>query len=71
MNDIIQDVKQIDFRYEGAKIESAIYHKESKRLEITLILSVHFDERDQIEIIKAINRALPFVKVELFLKKIV
>ena len=71
MSKILNEIKNANPKYEGIKIENAIYHKKSKLLEVTLLLCVHFDREDEQAISKIIQESLPFVSLSLQLKKVV
>ena len=71
MSKILDEIKNIDGRYSGIRLESAVYSKKNKTLLVTFILSVHFDERDNCVIADYISNALPFAKVKVDIKKIV
>ena len=71
MSKILNKIKTANVKYEGVKIENAVYYKKSKLLEVALLLCVHFDDTDKALISKIIQEQLPFVSLDLQLKKIV
>ena len=71
MSKILNEIKSANEKYEGVKIENAVYYKKSKSLEVTLLLCVHFDDSDKAVISKIIQEKLPFVSLDLQLKKVV
>ena len=71
MSKILNEIKNANAKYEGVKIENAVYHKRSKSLEVTLLLCVHFDDEDKEVIASIIQEKLPFVSLDLQLKKVV
>ena len=55
MSKILNKIKTANEKYEGVKIENAVYYKKSKLLEVTLLLCVHFDDTDKALISKIMH----------------
>ena len=71
MSIALQEIRQLNSRYELARIESVNYEIKSKKLSVNLLFCVHFDLSDH-DIIKThLQKALPFANIEVSIKKTV
>jgi len=71
MSALIENIKQLNSKFERIRLENASYSKSSKKLNVTFLLHVHFDETDVLTISEYISRQLPFATVEVVIKKTV
>ena len=71
MSRALQEIRQLNSRYNLARIESVNYEIKGKKLTLNLLFCVHFDLSDQ-EIIKNhLQKVLPFADIEVRIKKTV
>ena len=71
MSIALQEIRQLNSRYELARIESVNYEIKSKKLSVNLLFCVHFDLSDH-DIIKThLQKVLPFANIEVSIKKTV
>ena len=71
MSKILEEIKRLNQRYEEIRLESAVYCKSLKNLQLTFILGVHFNAKDEKAIEDLIKSKIPFASVEVNIKKTV
>lgn len=71
MSVFIQNIKQLDAKFNKIRLENVVYTKGEKTLEVNFLLHCHFDNSDVELLRKYISEKLPFATVSVRIKKVV